>query len=197
MQKSGRSAMKRFTKARIAVVVAVTFLLPLVPDTSAPGLSPMTRKAQVVGGMSSSGPIASLREFQPPLSDQALAALTVYLEAGAESFAGKLAVAAVIRNRMRHRYQSDGTVRGTVLKPWQFQPWNTRSPSQLTLDLKKKSMRDSLLAWHLVQDGREIVDGAVLFYNPKLAKTPDWAKVSREVVTIGGHTFYVPPKRQA
>ncbi len=28
------------------------------------------------------------------------------------------------------------------------------------------------------------------------AKTPDWAKVSREVVTIGGHTFYVPPKRQ-
>ncbi|MFB3062601.1 MAG: hypothetical protein ACE10C_14650, partial [Candidatus Binatia bacterium] len=74
--------------------------------------------------------------------------------------------------------------------------WNTRSPSQLTLDLKKQSMRDSLLAWHLVQDGRDIVDGAVLFYNPELVMTPDWAKVSRKVVTIGGHTFYVPPKRQ-
>ncbi|MFQ5932926.1 MAG: hypothetical protein ACE5MM_11015, partial [Nitrospiraceae bacterium] len=61
--------MKRFTKARIAVVVAVTFLLPLVPDTSAPGLSLMKRKAQVVGGMSSIGPIASLREFPAPLSD--------------------------------------------------------------------------------------------------------------------------------
>jgi len=183
-------------KARIAVVVVATFLFPLVLDTSAPGLSPLKGKAQVVGGMSPSGPIASLRGLQPPLSDDALAALTVYLEAGAESFAGKLAVAAVIRNRTRLRYQSDGTVRGTVLKPRQFQPWNTRSPSQLTLDLKKRSMRDSLLAWHLVQDGREIVDGAVLFYNPKLAKTPDWARVSRKVATIGGHAFYVPPKRQ-
>ena len=126
----------------------------------------------------------------------ALAALTVYYEAAGESFAGKLAVAAVIRNRMKLKYQSDGTVKGTVLKARQFQPWSTRKPSHIPLDLKKKSMRDSLLAWRLVQDGRNVVDGAVLFYNPKLVRTPYWAKVSQRVTTIGDHEFYTPPSRR-
>lgn len=126
--------------------------------------------------------------------DDILAALTVFLEAEGETFEGKLAVAAVIRNRMRERYQSDGTVHGTVLRSWQFEPWLYRDPASVDFDLDNPSMRDSLLAWLLVQDGREVVDGAVLFYNPRLVQTPAWARISRNVASIGRHEFFKPPK---
>ena len=123
-------------------------------------------------------------------NDDTLAALTIYLEARGESFAGKLAVAAVIRNRMNHKYHSDGTVKGTVLRAKQFEPWIGRNPEEMEFDPRNPKMQESLLAWKLVQDGRNIVDGAVLFYNPQLVKTPRWAQVNRKVARIGGHEFF-------
>ncbi|PJA78523.1 MAG: hypothetical protein CO149_03580 [Nitrospirae bacterium CG_4_9_14_3_um_filter_51_5] len=123
-------------------------------------------------------------------SDDTLAALTIYLEACGESFAGKLAVAAVIRNRMTHKYHSDGTVKGTVLRAKQFEPWIGRNPEEVEFDPTNQKMQESLLAWNLVQDGRKVVDGAVLFYNPQLVKTPRWAQVNRKVKKIGRHEFF-------
>ena len=123
-------------------------------------------------------------------SDDILAALTIYLEARGESFAGKMAVAAVIRNRTQHKYHSDGTIRGTVLRAKQFEPWIGRSPKDVRFNPKNRKMQESLLAWNLVQDGRNVVDGAVLFYNPSLVNTPRWAKVYQKVSTIGGHEFF-------
>ena len=131
----------------------------------------------------------------PVLTEDQLAALTIYLEARGESFAGKLAVAAVIRNRMKAKYQSDGTVKGTVLKRLQFQPWNHAKPEEARFRISHSRMRDSLLAWRMVQDGRNVVQGALLFYNPRLVKTPFWATVSHKVASIGGHEFFVPPGR--
>lgn len=125
-----------------------------------------------------------------PHTDDTLAALTIYLEARGESFAGKMAVAAVIRNRMTHKYHSDGTVKGTVLRAKQFEPWIKRNPEKVDFDLTNQKMRECLLAWKLVQDGRNVVDGAVLFYNPQLVKTPRWAQVNRKVAKIGGHEFF-------
>jgi len=122
--------------------------------------------------------------------DEILAALTIYLEARGESFAGKLAVAAVIRNRMNAKYHSDGSVKGTVLRPRQFQPWIRRNPEDVYFDPMNRKMQESLLAWKLVQDGRQIVDGAVLFYNPQLVRTPRWAQVNRKVAKIGRHEFF-------
>jgi N-acetylmuramoyl-L-alanine amidase len=123
-------------------------------------------------------------------NEDTLAALTIYLEARGESFAGKLAVAAVIRNRMKSKYHSDGTVKGTVLRAKQFQPWIGRNPDEARFDPTNQKMQESLLAWKLVQDGRNIVDGAVLFYNPQLVKAPRWAQVNRKVAIIGGHEFF-------
>ncbi|WP_454061962.1 cell wall hydrolase [Candidatus Nitrospira salsa] len=137
----------------------------------------------------------SLLETTAPLTDDRLAALTIYLEARGESFAGKLAVAAVIRNRMHAKYQSDGTVKGTVLKRLQFQPWNHATPEDVRHRISESRMQDSLLAWRMVQDGRKIVQGALLFYNPRLVETPRWATVSHKVASIGGHEFFVPPGR--
>ncbi|MGD9852244.1 MAG: cell wall hydrolase [Nitrospirales bacterium] len=132
----------------------------------------------------------SFQKEPPRHDDDALAALTIYFEAKGESFAGKLAVAAVIRNRMAHRFHSDGTVRGTVLRPKQFEPWITRNPDTIPFNPSNTKMQESLLAWKLVQDGREIVNGAVLFYNPEIVKSPRWAKVHRKVAKIGGHEFF-------
>lgn len=126
----------------------------------------------------------------PKHDDDTLAALTIYFEAKGESFAGKLAVAAVIRNRMAHHFHSDGTVRGTVLRPKQFEPWITRNPDTIPFNSSNTKMQESLLAWKLVQDGREVVNGAVLFYNPEIAKSPRWAQVHRKVAKIGGHEFF-------
>ena len=122
--------------------------------------------------------------------DDTLAALTIYFEAKGESFAGKLAVAAVIRNRMAHHFHSDGTVRGTVLRPKQFEPWITRNPDDIPFNPLNTKMQESLLAWKLVQDGRKVVNGAVLFYNPDIVKSPRWAQVHRKVAKIGGHEFF-------
>ena len=125
-----------------------------------------------------------------PHSDDILAALTIYLEARGESFAGKMAVAAVIRNRMNHKYHSDGTIRGTVLRAKQFEPWIGRSPREVRFNPSNRKMQESLLAWELVQDGRNVVDGAVLFYNPTLVNTPRWAEVYQKVAKIGEHEFF-------
>ena len=136
----------------------------------------------------------SLTDHSPipeaPHTDDILAALTIYLEARGESFAGKMAVAAVIRNRMNHKYHSDGTIRGTVLRAKQFEPWIGRSPKEVRFNPSNRKMQESLLAWELVQDGRNVVDGAVLFYNPTLVNTPRWAQVYQKVAKIGGHEFF-------
>ncbi len=184
------------TRTFIATVAIGMVLFGIAPSVVAPAM-----KAK--GLLADSSPKTSLtswvenedvRQAYPTPED--LAALTIYLEARGESFAGKMAVAAVIRNRMKLKYHSDGTVKGTVLKRKQFQPWNRQQPHQVLLNFNKRRMQDSLLAWRLVQDGRNIVDGAVLFYNPQIAQTPLWAKVGQLVATIGGHEFYVPTRQE-
>jgi len=59
-----------------------------------------------------------------------LMALTVLGEAEGEPYAGKLAVAHVIVNRMR---KGNLSVADTVLAPWQFSCWNPGDPRKLFL----------------------------------------------------------------
>ncbi len=190
--KTKRGPMKRNTSFYYITIIIVVgalslCLLPIVPTPA--------NSVDVAFILSSSTPRSP---FPPGInhtketthSDDTLAALTIYLEARGESFAGKLAVAAVIRNRMNFKYHSDGTVKNTVLRPNQFEPWIGRHPEDVRFDPTNRKMLDCLLAWNLVQDGRNIVDGAVLFYNPQLVKAPRWAQVNRKVATIGGHEFF-------
>ena len=179
------------------MVIGMSVLFIAIGPTGTEKGQPLLAKAskvQHINGPSDRTVTTSLA--QEPLSDDTLAALTVYLEARGESFAGKLAVAAVIRNRMNRKYHSDGTVKGTVLRPKQFQPWNRKKPHQVRFDLNESSMRDSMLAWKMVQDGRNVVDGAVLFYAPRLVRSPRWALQGHMVASIGGHEFYVPSKKR-
>ena len=174
----------------ILIIGIGTLSLCLIPVSPTPVSS-----ADIALGLSSSTlrshmPLNMIHPPESGHSDDTLAALTIYLEARGESFAGKLAVAAVIRNRMTHKYHSDGTVKGTVLRAKQFEPWIGRSPEEVEFDQTNRIMQESLLAWRLVQDGRKVVNGAVLFYNPQLVKTPRWAQINRKVAKIGGHEFF-------
>lgn len=188
--------MKRHTKKIMASAILGVFILSVAPSTVDPVFKAKGLRADA--SPQTSPKLLREKEYvrQPYPSPEDLAALTIYLEARGESFAGKMAVAAVIRNRMAMKYQSDGTIKGTVLKRKQFQPWNRQQPLQVLANFNKRRMGDSLLAWRLVQDGRNVVDGAVLFYNPRIARTPRWAKVGQKVATIGEHEFYVPHRHQ-
>jgi len=54
------------------------------------------------------------------MNDTDLLALNVYEEAGGEIDEGKAAVARIVKNRMRAKFFSDGTIQGTVLAKDQF-----------------------------------------------------------------------------
>lgn len=130
------------------------------------------------------------------ISRDAIAIATIWQEAAGEPYEGKLAVAAVIRNRMKRQYQSDGTVEGTLLKDFQFSGWNTGQGSlrqrSLRLDDQDPIVRDCAKAWK----ESELIDpthGAVLYFAPKGVRVePRWASAEsvKLVARIHNHQFY-------
>ena len=133
-----------------------------------------------------------------------LGILTVAQEALVEPFEGKLAVAEVIHNRMRQKYMSDGTVEGTVLKPYQFSGWLPGDPvlvKSLRWDDTLPAIQECIKAWFDAKQGSNTVADAVLYYAPeKVSKVPKWAlpEYATVVARIGAHVFFVPtPTKEA
>lgn len=130
------------------------------------------------------------------ISDNSLAAVTIWQEARGESYEGKLAVAEVIRNRMNKKYTSDGTVPGTVLRPFQFSGWNTGDPNRIpSMRIREEdfTVKDCMRAWEAATfDKTQTVNGAVLYYAPKVVSEPSWAKNCIKVAEVGNHLFFVP-----
>jgi N-acetylmuramoyl-L-alanine amidase len=127
------------------------------------------------------------------ISEEALAEITLKMEAEGEPYAGKLAVAWVIRNRMADNFFSDGTVSGTVLRAAQFSGWNTASPERIRCVRLDPSVSqadaDCVRAWaESGSGGEDPTQGAVQYYNPAIV-TPSWASGFEETVVIGGHRF--------
>ena len=124
------------------------------------------------------------------VEDEAWAVLTIAGEALGEPFAGKLAVAEVIRNRMKRRYASDGTVIGTVLRPKQFSMWNNRSRQLAArLDDAEPAVQDCIRAWRESATS-SFVRGAVLYHTVDVE--PYWSRAPkvRRVRTVARHHFY-------
>ncbi len=121
--------------------------------------------------------------------------MTIAQEARSEPVIGQIAVAEVIRNRMKLKFYSDGSVRDTVLHPFQFSGWNTSDPNRTLcagLKLGEKVTQGALEA--LLTAFRENTDyclGAVSYHSVSI-ETPDWAKSDQfeKTVTIGRHIFY-------
>ena len=129
------------------------------------------------------------------ISDTALAAITIWQEARGEAYEGKLAVAEVIRNRMKERYASDGTVAGTVLRPKQFSGWNGGDPNRipsLKIDDGDEAAAGCIRAWkEAMEQNTYTAKGALLYYAPALA-APEWARGCTELARIGRHVFLRP-----
>lgn len=128
------------------------------------------------------------------IEDDVWAWLTIWQEARGESAEGRIGVAESIWNRMKLRYQSDGTVAGTVLRPYQFSGWNTRDPNRLrsvTLDDNDIILMLCKDAWQRAKEGSRVTKGAVHYYNPHVViQPPDWTSNCIQTVTIGKHAFY-------
>lgn len=129
------------------------------------------------------------------ISDTALACITIWQEARGEPYEGKLAVAEVIRNRMKEKYASDGTVEGTVLKRLQFSGWNEGDPNRIpSIRISDSDLvvQECMKAWGEANlNGTNVAKGALLYCNLNVVQ-PGWAKASMKVAQIGHHTFFVP-----
>jgi spore germination cell wall hydrolase CwlJ-like protein len=128
-----------------------------------------------------------------------LAVATLMGEAGIEPYEGKVAVARVIRNRMRLRYSSDGTVEGTVFSPYQFSLWNTGERGRIKavrLPLDNPRVQEAIRAWEHSRIPARDFDHAVLYHaTPKIMaqlglKIPSWAKKEARIKQIHNHIFY-------
>jgi N-acetylmuramoyl-L-alanine amidase len=133
------------------------------------------------------------------IADEALAAATIWQEAAGEGYMGKVAVAEVIRNRAAQRYNSDGTIAGTIGRRYQFSAWNddaqnnARLIQSLELDDENPIVQDCVHAWREAAAGSERANGAVLYANLSVCK-PSWLPNVRQVAQLGNHTFFVEAK---
>lgn len=135
----------------------------------------------------------------PLLDDLTLMAGTILMEAGGETFDGKVAVAWVIMNRDK-RAAHPG-IDEIVWAPYQFSAWNTdaqaRAHLQATMlsnpSLWNECMKAAAAAiWSFLPDPTH---GATMYLNPVLTKQirggtlPDWYDASKVTAVIGAHEF--------
>src|SRR5262245_5781594 len=114
--------------------------------------------------------------------------MTIFQEARGEPFAGKIAVANVIRNRMR---SSGKTAAEVVLKPYAFSGWMTVDPNRIPssiIDDTDPVVKECADAW-ISSESQNLVANATLYANIESVK-PSWLSAANEVVKIGHHTFF-------
>src|SRR5438128_11430018 len=109
-------------------------------------------------------------------------------------------VGEVIRKRTRLKlpYLSDGTIAGTIALRYQFSALNDdpadnlRLIASLKIDDQDQAVADCIIAWRNSAT-TNYSKGAVLYYNPKIIKTPpSWVAKSDHVASEGSHEFYLP-----
>lgn len=118
--------------------------------------------------------------LDPELADAALLAKLVEVEAGYESYQGKLAVANVVLNRVNSGRFPD-TVKAVIYAKGQFPPAGKGMLKTETASAESVRAAKAALA------GENNVPGALYFFNPQLE--PERAKTADAVKTIGNHMF--------
>lgn len=152
------------------------------------------------------------------LSDVHVLACTLYGEARSEPTEGILAVACVIRNRVKTDIKSDGKpdwwgegYRGVCLAPKQFSCWlpeggegNHKKLAELVAALKVGPVNDhrykecAWIATGIVNDwGRDITKGADHYHVASMQPRPAWAQSVVPIKQVAGHVFYRLVKQAA
>jgi spore germination cell wall hydrolase CwlJ-like protein len=122
---------------------------------------------------------------------------TIAFEAAGEPEEGKIAVAHVILNRIKHGGWGD-SIKDVVTSSGQFEPWMTKREEMEKLSPNDPSYRDAAQIADAVLGGQmpDPTAGAVYFLNPTVVRErrggslPSWAE--GEGQAIGSHTFYRP-----
>ncbi len=114
-------------------------------------------------------------------TDLMLLAKITMVEAGYEGYEGQLAVANVIMNRVKDSRFPD-TIKDVIYAGKQFPPAHNG-----LLD-KSKPNASSLRAAKDALNGKNNVEDAVYFFNPKVSRGSFWSSMD-VIVTIGHHSF--------
>lgn len=105
----------------------------------------------------------------------------VQAEAGGEPFEGKVAVAAVVLNRVRSS-KYPNSVWEVLHQPGQFTPVQEGT-------LPKKVDSSSVEAVKRALGGEDPTGGALFFYNPAATRTPEYWATKQVIKRIGNHNF--------
>lgn len=142
-----------------------------------------------------------------PTDDTEVLALTIWAEARGEDSLGRMGVACVILNRVKHAQDHAGVHKGAkfwwgnsiaecCLKPWQFSCWNENDPNrQKMLDGTAKTSRaysECLEIAKLAVAGEleDVTNGADSYLNPDVAKPQPWSIPENLTWEHGHHRFY-------
>lgn len=113
-------------------------------------------------------------------------AKVIEAEAGIESLKGKIAVGAVVLNRMEDEWFPD-TIRGVIFQKYrgvyQFSPVGDGRIYKVEPSEEAYEAADRAL------NGEDPTKGALFFYNPKISRSKYFAK-KEVLVTIGNHQFF-------
>lgn len=117
-------------------------------------------------------------------SELDLLARLVHAEARGESFQGKVAVAAVVLNRVISEQFPD-SIKEVILQKtrgtYQFSPVQDGA-------INLPANREAYEAVRKALDGYDPTEGSLYFYNPQIA-TDNWIKTLPTSTTIGNHVF--------
>lgn len=105
-------------------------------------------------------------------------------EAAQCSFEGKVAVAAVVLNRVRHS-RWPNTIKGVAHQPYQFSCYNANVRNRLYWGPIPQSCWDAARA---ALNGQDPTSGSTYYFNPYLVK-PSWARTLRFVRRIGTNAY--------
>lgn len=111
--------------------------------------------------------------------EKELLARLVEAEAKGESYAGKVAVANVVLNRVEH-YDFPNTVFSVIYQYGQFSPVTSGAINQPASAESKRAVEEAL--------NTDFSKGALYFYNPEKA-TSNWLDSRPTTTVIGNHVF--------
>lgn len=121
---------------------------------------------------------------------------TIAQEASSEPIEGMIVVAEVIRDRAATKYNSDGTIIGTVLRPSQFSGWNTNDPNRIRVanyEMDHPAIVKAIAAYRAAFEGRtNLARGANLYHADWMEVYPEWTKHPnvQRVGQVGRHILY-------